>query len=99
VTDCKTISVEEHIKNLDNHIVMLKESNRQKDKSNRTHQRQISGLQVKLQALKSSDKPQQTSWSKLFMVFSGSVIIGFGFSAGALGAYGWVKLLGAMIWE
>ena len=62
MSDCKNISVEEHIRNLDNQIVMLKESNRQKEKSNRTHQRQISDLQVKLQAIKSSDKPQQTSW-------------------------------------
>ncbi|QHJ79997.1 MAG: hypothetical protein [Bacteriophage sp.] len=41
----------------------------------------------------------KTTWRQLFSYWAASVILGFGFSLGALGAFGWLKFIGGLIWR
>jgi len=97
MVDRKSITPEIKVDGSENQVQQLREANRQKEKSNRTLQRQISKLQIQLQ--ESQVKPiNKTTWKQLLTCFSGAVIAGFGLSVGALGAFVWFKLIGTIIW-
>jgi len=95
MTDCKTITKEEYIAQLEKQVQQLREANRQKEKSNRTLQRQISKLQIELQ--KSHVRPTRKSLSNQLVLFIELLIAGFALSIGAMGAVGWVLWLSEVV--